>query len=159
MDWQEEQMEERKLPGFEEVEVAPLPPSELKGSLELDSTNDRYLPVPVGEAGENLDSIADLSLRELIALVRYANFSDRERQPSRIYVGLTFVGMSAFLLTLLLLSIVTLHPEWGGVGGLRHYWYQYIAFVSFGVSGMMMLGREAMRPPFEAPECNPEENP
>ncbi|MCS6813225.1 MAG: hypothetical protein NZ772_06600, partial [Cyanobacteria bacterium] len=65
---------------------------------------------------------------------------DLALRPARIFVGLTFVGMSALMILLLLIYMGTLHPTLG------HYsWYAYVWFVSLGVAGMVMLGREAMR--------------
>ena len=42
-------------------------------------------------------------------------------------------------------QLYTLHPELSTVEQIGKYWYEYIWFVSLGVAGMFILGREAMR--------------
>lgn len=88
-------------------------------------------------ADESLDQLADIDLEQI---------SDRELRPARIQVGLAFVGFGALMLAFLLLYFSSLHPELSVSDQLHRYWYQYIWFVSVGISGMFMLGREAMRP-------------
>ncbi|WP_392532554.1 hypothetical protein [Nostoc sp. C117] len=74
------------------------------------------------------------------------NISDFELRPARIFVGLSFIGFGALMILLLLLYLNTLYPEPNTVEQIRQYWYQYIWFVSLGITGMFILGREAMRP-------------
>jgi hypothetical protein len=71
--------------------------------------------------------------------------SDFELQPARIFVALSFVGFGALAIVFLILYLYTLHPELSAVEQIREYWYQYTWSVSLGVTGMLMLGREAMR--------------
>lgn len=73
--------------------------------------------------------------------------SDRDLRPARIQVGLTFVGFGSLMLVFLLLYIYGVHPELRALEHIGSYWYPYIWFVSLGVSGLFMLGRESMRPP------------
>jgi hypothetical protein len=94
---------------------------------------------------QEASNLADESLKEL-AKIELDEISDVELQPARILIGLTFVGFGALLIVFLLLYLYTLHPELSPVEQVSQYWYEYIWFVSLGVAGMMMLGREAMRP-------------
>ena len=89
-------------------------------------------------------SVADDSLKEL-AEVDLEKISDFELQPLRIRIGLSFVGFGALMIVVLLLYLKTLHPELSAVEQMGKFWYQYIWFVSLGVAGMFLLGREAMR--------------
>lgn len=102
------------------------------------------LAINLGEASlvaeESLEQLAAIDLDEI---------TDADLQPARIKMGLMFVGFGALAIVFLLLYFNTLHPELTPVQQVRHYWYQYIWFVSFGVAGMFVLGREAMRPPME----------
>lgn len=82
--------------------------------------------------------------------------TDLEMQPARIQTGLMFVGFSALLLMWLLLHSHTIHPGLTSVQQIQRYWEPYIAFVCMGVAGMMMLGREAMRPRVNLPVNQPE---
>jgi hypothetical protein len=66
-------------------------------------------------------------------------------QPARINIGLTFVGFAALMILVLLLYINTLDPQLNTVEQIRKYWYQYVWFVSLGVTGMFLLGREVIR--------------
>lgn len=89
-------------------------------------------------------ALAEESLREA-AEIDLELISDRELHPARILIGLCFVGFGALAIVLLLLYLDTLHPELSPVEQIRKYWYQYVWFVCFGIAGMFMLGREAMR--------------
>lgn len=102
------------------------------------------LPSSLAESLQSASSVADESLNKL-AEIDLDAISDRDLQPARILIGLTFVGFSALLILLLLLYLNTLHPELGAVEQIQQYWYEYIWFVCIGVAGMMLLGREAMR--------------
>jgi hypothetical protein len=82
--------------------------------------------------------------------------TDLEMQPARIQTGLMFVGFSALLLMWLLLHSQTIHPGLTSVQQIQRYWEPYITFVCMGVAGMMMLGREVMRPRVKLPVNQPE---
>lgn len=103
------------------------------------------LPPIVANNLENASDVAEESLNEL-AEIDLDEIGDRELQPARILVGLSFVGFGALLIVLLLLYLSTLHPELSLSNQMHHYWHEYIWFVCLGVTGMMILGREAMRP-------------
>ncbi|HIK27268.1 MAG: hypothetical protein N3E45_05985 [Oscillatoriaceae bacterium SKW80] len=81
-----------------------------------------------------------------LAETEFARISDTELQPARIQIGLTFIGFSALALVFLLVYIISLHPDMSALERVRYYWYQYILFVSLGVTGMFMLARESIRP-------------
>jgi hypothetical protein len=102
------------------------------------------LPLPVATGLQAASTVAEDSLKEL-AEIELDDISDFELQSSRILIGLSFVGFGALAIVLLMLYLYTLHPELSSVEQIREYWYQYIWFVSLGVAGMFMLGREAMR--------------
>jgi len=102
------------------------------------------LPPPVAISLEEASSVAEASLNQL-AEIELDEISDFELQPARILVGLSFVGFGALAIVFLILYLYTLHPELSTVEQIRKYWYQYTWFVSLGVAGMLMLGREAMR--------------
>lgn len=106
--------------------IAPILPLKLSNNLQIAST------------------LADESLQEL-AEIDLETISDIELQPARIRVGLSCVGFGALMILILLLYCQTLHPELSKLEQIHQYWYQYIWFVCFGVTGMFLLGREAMR--------------
>jgi hypothetical protein len=103
------------------------------------------LPPKLSNKFQATSSLADDSFQEL-AEIDLESISDFELQPVRIRVGLSFVGFGALMILVLLLYLNTLHPELSTGEQIRQYWYQYVWFVSLGVAGMFMLGREAMRP-------------
>ena len=103
------------------------------------------LPPKLSNKFQATSSLADDSFKEL-AEIDLDTISDFELRPVRIRVGLSFVGFGALMILVLLLYLNTLHPELSTSEQIRQYWYQYIWFVSLGVAGMFMLGREAMRP-------------
>ncbi|WP_193199449.1 hypothetical protein [Nostoc sp. MG11] len=103
------------------------------------------LPSKLSKRFQTASSLADDSLKKL-ATIELNNISDFDLRPARILVGLSFVGFGALMILVLLLYLNTLHPELSTVEQIRQYWYQYIWFVSLGVAGMFILGREAMRP-------------
>ncbi|HIK03106.1 MAG TPA: hypothetical protein IGS40_00075 [Trichormus sp. M33_DOE_039] len=106
--------------------LAPILPPKLSNSLQVAST------------------LADESLQEL-SEIDLETISDIELQPARIRVGLSCVGFGALMILVLLLYCNTLHPEMSQLEQIHQYWYQYIWFVCLGVTGMFLLGREAMR--------------
>ncbi|MEH2284962.1 MAG: hypothetical protein V7K90_27195 [Nostoc sp.] len=103
------------------------------------------LPPKLSNRFQATSSLADDSLKEL-AEIDLNTISDFELRPARILVGLSLVGFGALMILVLLLYLNTLHPKITTVEQIRQYWYQYIWFVSLGVTGMFILGREAMRP-------------
>ncbi|QKQ75716.1 hypothetical protein [Nostoc sp. TCL240-02] len=103
------------------------------------------LPSKLSNKFQVTSSLADDSFKEL-AEIDLDTISDFELRPVRIRVGLSFVGFGALMILVLLLYLNTLHPELSTGEQIRQYWYQYVWFVSLGVAGMFMLGREAMRP-------------
>ncbi|MBD0388036.1 MAG: hypothetical protein ICV54_16380 [Nostoc sp. C3-bin3] len=103
------------------------------------------LPTKLSKRFQATSVLADDSLKEL-AEIDLDTIDDFELQPARIGVGLTFVGFGALMILVLLLYLNTLRPELSTGEQIRQYWYQYVWFVSLGVTGMFMLGREAMRP-------------
>jgi len=95
------------------------------------------LPPKWGNGLQVVSTVADESLKEL-AEIDLEEISDFELRPARIFIVLVLV-----------LYLNTLHPELNTVKQIRQYWYQYIWFVSLGIAGMFLLGREAMRPHHE----------
>lgn len=103
------------------------------------------LPPKLSKKVQATSSLAENSLNEL-AEINLEKVTDFDLRPARIQVGLSFVGFGALMILILLLDLNTLHPEFNTIGQIRQYWYQYVWFVSLGVAGMFILGREAMRP-------------
>ncbi|BDI14640.1 hypothetical protein ANSO36C_04420 [Nostoc cf. commune SO-36] len=103
------------------------------------------LPPKLSNRFQATSSLADDSFKEL-AEIDLDSISDFELRPVRILVGLSFVGFGALMILLLLLYLNTLHPKFNTVEQIQLYWYQYVWFVSLGITGMFILGREAMRP-------------
>jgi hypothetical protein len=104
------------------------------------------LPPKLSRKFQETSFLAEESLQDL-AKIDINQIDDFELQPARIFIGLTFVGFGALMILVLLLYVNTLHPKLSTVEEIRNYWYQYIWFVSLGVTGMFILGREAMRSP------------
>lgn len=102
------------------------------------------LPRTVVTSLQETSTVAEDTLQAL-AEIDLDKISDFELQPIRIRIGLSFVGFGALAIAWLILYLYTLHPELTPVEQIRKYWYQYVWFVSLGVTGMFMLGREAMR--------------
>ena len=109
------------------------------------------LPAPLAASLGEKSLVADESL-DVLATIDLAAISDAELKPARIKMGLLFVGFGALAMALLLLYLDTLHPNLSTIEQIRQYWYQYIWFVSLGIAGMFMLGREAMRAAIAADE-------
>ena len=103
------------------------------------------LPPKLSNRFQATSSLADDSFKEL-AEIDLNTISDFELRPARILVGLSLVGFGALMILVLLLYLNTLHPKTSTVEQIRQYWYQYIWFVCLGITGMFILGREAMRP-------------
>ncbi len=93
---------------------------------------------------EEASFIAEDTLSEL-AEIDFDQISDWELRPARIKIGLSFVGFSALTILVLLLYLTTLHPELNPTQQIGLYWREYVWFVCLGVTGMFILGREAMR--------------
>jgi hypothetical protein len=144
----------------ERLEFAEPPARE---SLELLQEAEPALPgldVTGSAAGSGATSVAGFGAGETPALRERAlafvselakidrgAIGDEELQPARIQAGLTFIGFGGLGMVLLLVYISSLHPELSWMERVREYWYQYICFVCLGVAGMMMVGRESIRPP------------
>ncbi len=88
-------------------------------------------------ADEALQILADIDLDEI---------TDEDLKPARIAIGLTFTGFGSLMMVFLLLYLSALQPELGAIDQIGHYWYEYVWFVSLGVTGLAVLAREAMRP-------------
>ncbi|HIK14842.1 MAG TPA: hypothetical protein IGS53_06050 [Leptolyngbyaceae cyanobacterium M33_DOE_097] len=106
------------------------------------------LPEPLAVRLGEASILADASLEEL-AEIDLDSISVQELRPVRIRMGLLWVGMGALSMLLLLLYLSALHSEFSPGEQIYHYWHHYVWFVSIGISGMFMLGREALRPPDE----------
>ncbi|WP_414568419.1 hypothetical protein [Nostoc sp. CCY 9925] len=103
------------------------------------------LPPKLSSKLQTTSSLADDSFKQL-SEIDLDSISDFELRPARICLGLSFIGFGALMILVLLLYLNTLHPELNAIEQIRQYWYQYIWFVSLGITGMFILGREAMRP-------------
>ncbi|MER3492385.1 MAG: hypothetical protein C4323_08640 [Mastigocladus sp. ERB_26_2] len=103
------------------------------------------LPTKVGNNLQIASSVAEESLQEL-AEIDLETISDWELRPLRIRIGLSFVGFGALMTVLLLLYLNTLYSQLSSIEQIGRYWHQYVWFVCLGVTGMFILGREAMRP-------------
>jgi hypothetical protein len=103
------------------------------------------LPQELGSKIQTTSTIAEEYLKEL-AEIKFDEITELELRPARIRVGLAFVGFGALMILVLLLYLNTLHPELSPIQQIGLYWYEYVSFVCFGVAGLFLLGREAMRP-------------
>ncbi|MBE9051393.1 hypothetical protein IQ243_13380 [Nostocales cyanobacterium LEGE 11386] len=103
------------------------------------------LPPKLSNKLQVASTVADDSFKEL-ANINLEQISDFDLRPARICIGLSFVGFGALMILVLLLYLNTLHPTLNTIEQIRQYWYEYVWFVSLGVTGMFILGREAMRP-------------
>ncbi|EKQ67895.1 hypothetical protein OsccyDRAFT_4191 [Leptolyngbyaceae cyanobacterium JSC-12] len=99
------------------------------------------LAINLGEASviadESLEQLAEIDLDEI---------TDADLKPARVQMGMLFVGFGALAMAFLLMVLYVLHPEMTVSDQIHHYWHQYIWFVCLGISGLFMVGREAMRP-------------
>jgi hypothetical protein len=107
------------------------------------------VPILPNRALDNLQDASDLADEslEVLADIDVNTITDTELKPARIQMGLVFIGFGALMVLFLLLYLNTLHPELKPIEQIKIYWHQYVWFVSLGIAGMFMLGREAMRPP------------
>ncbi|MDZ8093457.1 MAG: hypothetical protein RMZ42_16205 [Nostoc sp. DedQUE05] len=103
------------------------------------------LPSKLSNRFQAASSLADDSFKEL-AEIDLNTINDFELRSARIFIGLSLIGFGALMILMLLLYLNTLHPKTSTVVQIRQYWYQYIWFVCLGITGMFILGREAMRP-------------
>lgn len=103
------------------------------------------LPPKLGSNLQIASSLAEESLHEL-AEIDLETISDWELRPLRIRIGLSFVGFGALMTVLLLLYLNTLYSQLSPIEQIGKHWHQYVWFVCLGVTGMFILGREAMRP-------------
>jgi hypothetical protein len=135
------------------LEVVMDAPDSQSTTVDLDVAEDAWLPVPVAEIDpesvpatlkDRKDRLFDFYAA--LSKIDRQSISDAELQPARIYIGLMFVGFSALSLMLVLLHSHTMYSGLTSVQQIQRYWEPYVTFVCMGVAGMMMLGREAMRP-------------
>jgi hypothetical protein len=90
------------------------------------------------KANESLDQLAKIDLNSM---------TDAELKSARTLIGLTFVGFGSLAMLFLALCLSTLHPELNAIAQIHDYWHQYVWLLAMGVAGLVMLGREALRPP------------
>lgn len=109
--------------------IVPIVP-DLAGDIEIASR----------KAERSLDDLANVDLDAI---------TDEEMKPARILMGLTFVGFGGLAMMFLALFLSTMHPELSPFGQIHEYWGLYIWFISLGVAGLTMLGREALRSSLE----------
>lgn len=95
--------------------------------------------------------LADDSL-EALAAIDLDAIDDAALRGARIQMGLMFIGFGALAMAFLLLVLYALHPAMSAMDQVKHYWHQYVWFVGFGIAGLFMVGREAMRPPHRPEE-------
>lgn len=148
MDWEFEATSPRKTPEIEFV--AARKPLELLRDTEAllrRQTVNTLVPILPVSVAVNLVEASDMAEDSLnqLAEIDLDDIGDFELQPARIVISLSFVGFGALAIVFLILYLYTLHPELNAVEQIGQYWYQYIWFVSLGVTGMFILGREAMR--------------
>ncbi|MCJ8279302.1 MAG: hypothetical protein MJK14_05035 [Rivularia sp. ALOHA_DT_140] len=103
------------------------------------------LPQKISKNLQDASDIAEDSLEEL-AEIDLNKINDWELRPFRMRIGLSFVGFSSLMIIVLALFETTLHPEMTPTQQIVTFWGEYIWFVCLGVTGMFLLGREAMRP-------------
>jgi hypothetical protein len=111
-----------------------------------EKTVSAIVPIAPDLAGdiEQASRKADRTL-ETLANIDLDQITDEELRPARILMGLTFVGISSLMLLFLALFFSTMHPELTALGQIHEFWHPYVWFISLGVAGLTMLGREAMR--------------
>lgn len=102
------------------------------------------LPIQTARKFNQWSQLADDSWQQLTQ-IDLAAITDQELKSARILIGLTLAGFGSLFLVWLLLYLYVLHPESNPSAQIRAYWYPYIGFVSLGVTGLILLGREAMR--------------
>ncbi|MEA5582627.1 hypothetical protein VB620_14905 [Nodularia harveyana UHCC-0300] len=102
------------------------------------------LPPKLSQKLQVASTLADESLQEL-AEINLEEINDWDLHPARIYIGLSFVGFGSLIILLLMLYVNSWHLTFNTMEQIRQYWYEYVCFVSLGVTGMFILGREAMR--------------
>lgn len=138
------------------------PPATQSARVDLEVAEDAWLPVPGADIDPEFPpaTIKDRLFDFYAALIKIERhrISDQALQPARIQIGLMFVGFSALSLMLVLLHSHTMYSGLTSVQQIQRYWEPYITFVCMGVAGMMMLGREAMRPRVNRP-VNREQSP
>ncbi len=110
-------------------------------------TVDALVPLLPEEPALRLEDASDVAedFLEELATIDLETITDTDLRPARIQVGLGFVGFGGLMVAFLLLYRHTLHPELTTIVQVQRYWYEYVWFVSLGVAGMFVLGREAMR--------------
>lgn len=109
------------------------------------------IPPPLCEKITTISQQADQTLNQLAA-IDINSISDWELRPARISIGLSFVGFAALSSIFLILYLQTLDSGLNQSVQIGKYWYQYVSCVNLGVTGMFLLGREAMRTPKRKPK-------
>jgi hypothetical protein len=89
--------------------------------------------------------IADESLEQL-AEIDLNSITDEDLKPARMQMGMLFLAFGALAMAFLSMCLYLLNPAMNVNDQIHHYWHQYVWFVALGISGLFMLGREAMRP-------------
>jgi len=89
--------------------------------------------------------VADESLEQL-AEIDLDSITDEDLKPVRMQVGMLFIAFGALAMAFLSMCLYLTHPQMTMGEQIHHYWHQYVWFVCLGISGLFMLGREAMRP-------------
>ena len=103
------------------------------------------LPEPVAMRVGEASLIAEESLEEL-AKVDFDEITDEDLRTARMTVGILLVAFGALAMAFLLLFLYALYPNLDAIAQVRNFWYQYVWVVCLGISGLFMVGREAMRP-------------
>ena len=125
--------------------------SERSLRLKVVDTLTPALPETIAARLGNVSGVAEESLNRL-AQIDLTDLNPAELQPARITAGLVLIAIGSLASAFLLLYLYTLQPHLSAGEQVRHYWYQYVWFVCLGVAGLFMVGREAMRPPWEREE-------
>lgn len=97
--------------------------------------------VNLGEAS----LVADESLAQL-AEIDLNSITDADLKPARMQMGMVFIAFGALAMAFLFMCLYLTQPHLNAAEQIHHYWHQYIWFVCLGISGLFMMGREAMRP-------------
>lgn len=111
-------------------------------------TVEAIVPLLPEKAAINLGEaslVADESLEQL-AEIDLDSITEQDLKPARMQMGMLFLAFGALAMAFLSMCLYLLNPEMNVSEQIHHYWHQYVWFVGLGISGLFMLGREAMRP-------------
>ncbi|MDX2243258.1 MAG: hypothetical protein NW224_21470 [Leptolyngbyaceae cyanobacterium bins.302] len=103
------------------------------------------LPEQIAENLGEASIVADKSLEQL-AKIDLDTITPAELKPARMQMGMLFVGFGALAITFLLMFQSLLPSQMDIAEQVRRSWHQYVWFVGLGITGLFMMGREAMRP-------------